>query len=658
MSLLYPLALLSLLSIIILIIIYLIKPNYQSKFVSSTYIWKLSLKYKRKKLPTSKLRNFFLILTQILILTLISFIVSYPVIKSNVTAKDKESILILDSSASMRTESNGQTRFIRAVESIKSKALEVCNNDGLVTIIVAENQPEIIIEKNGIDKQASINSALDELVANETKCYYGTSDIDKSIEVCDEILNANPTADVYLYTDTDFDYVPKNVNLVKIYDIDEYNYAILDAKVNYYENYYDIVIDLASYGYDSNHAKDVAIDVNVHVDGANAFDKDDNGELRDFKTTVFCPLNTENKLIFRGSQASYDQDENVTIVELNDDNFYSFKSISISLDENDSYKYDNNFYIYGGQKEVIKIQYSSNNPNPFITHVLTTLKDFYKETFDIQLTEEKEGKPVLEGFDYYIFEHKMPTELPRDGVSIMLDPLSNPTNSGFVVDSIDDFNKDLVALEIEDGASDDILLNSITVGNILVSRINKMSRFDDNYKILASVNNSPVMMYKNDGSSKVFVMNFSVHYSNIALLKEFPILFNNIFKRFTPSLVEKNDFEIGDNIYFKSRGSSIILENSNDEKIEFKDFSSSYLVEEPGSLTVSQTTDFDKDISETLYVRTPRSESNIFDKQNALRDIYYEEEVTELLDDLVLYFAIGLVALLFFEWWLKNRENA
>ena len=67
MSLLYPLGLIALIGIIVLIIIYIIKPNYQTKFVSSTFVWKLSLKYRKKKLPTSRLRNILLIICQVLI---------------------------------------------------------------------------------------------------------------------------------------------------------------------------------------------------------------------------------------------------------------------------------------------------------------------------------------------------------------------------------------------------------------------------------------------------------------------------------------------------------------------------------------------------------------------------------------------------------------
>ena len=48
MSLLAPLGLLGLIGIVVLIIIYILKPNYQNKFIPSTFVWELSLKYKKK----------------------------------------------------------------------------------------------------------------------------------------------------------------------------------------------------------------------------------------------------------------------------------------------------------------------------------------------------------------------------------------------------------------------------------------------------------------------------------------------------------------------------------------------------------------------------------------------------------------------------------
>ena len=78
MTLLTPLGLLGLLGLVAWLIIYLIKPNYQQKLISSTYIWKLSLKYRKKRLPISKLRNLLLILCQIFILTLCAGILAQP----------------------------------------------------------------------------------------------------------------------------------------------------------------------------------------------------------------------------------------------------------------------------------------------------------------------------------------------------------------------------------------------------------------------------------------------------------------------------------------------------------------------------------------------------------------------------------------------------
>ena len=120
MTLLAPLGLLGLIGILILIIIYIIKPNYQQKYISSTFIWKLSLKYRKKKIPVSKLRNILLIICQVLILTASALILAKPaeILKNQVEVR--EVIAIIDSSASMRTTSkteNGtETRFARAVE--------------------------------------------------------------------------------------------------------------------------------------------------------------------------------------------------------------------------------------------------------------------------------------------------------------------------------------------------------------------------------------------------------------------------------------------------------------------------------------------------------------------------------------------------------------
>ena len=62
MTLLLPLGLLGLISLAVLLLIYLLRPNYQQKLVSSTFVWKLSLKYKKNRMPISRLRNILILI--------------------------------------------------------------------------------------------------------------------------------------------------------------------------------------------------------------------------------------------------------------------------------------------------------------------------------------------------------------------------------------------------------------------------------------------------------------------------------------------------------------------------------------------------------------------------------------------------------------------
>ena len=62
-------------------------------------------------------------------------------------------------------------------------------------------------------------------------------------------------------------------------------------------------------------------------------------------------------------------------------------------------------------------------------------------------------------------------------------------------------------------------------------------------------------------------------------------------------------------------------------------------------------------IKENIYVKIPAAESNIFNVQETLGEPYVEEVQIEMYNDLLLYLAAALVALLFIEWWLQSREN-
>ena len=124
MSWLTPIGFLGLIGLVILIIIYIIKPNYQNKVISSTFIWKLSLKLRKKQIPISRLRNILLFICQVLAICTLAAMLAQPIIVAEQEEKKSEKIAIIDASLSMFTDFNGETRFERAVESIRLLANE------------------------------------------------------------------------------------------------------------------------------------------------------------------------------------------------------------------------------------------------------------------------------------------------------------------------------------------------------------------------------------------------------------------------------------------------------------------------------------------------------------------------------------------------------
>ena len=166
MSLLAPLGLLGLLAVAVLIFIYIIKPNYQQKIVSSTYIWKRSLKYRKKRVPVSRLRNILIFLCQMLVLASFAMLLARPVIPYVAETPKNEKVIILDASAGMRVSTGGETRFERAVREIRRQAESILSQDDMIlSVIVADSDAHYLVSRQTRDGLAAVGMALDSLVS-------------------------------------------------------------------------------------------------------------------------------------------------------------------------------------------------------------------------------------------------------------------------------------------------------------------------------------------------------------------------------------------------------------------------------------------------------------------------------------------------------------
>ena len=164
--------------------------------------------------------------------------------------KEPEIIAIIDSSASMRTTINEQTRFCRAIGKVQELAEKTFDDSGIVSVIVADEAPSYLqLRATSSDKEA-LETKLSDLFQDDNACSYATANVDGAIALCEEVLYENPDAKIYLYTDTNYSYVPKEVSLVNVSEKEEWNASILSAKSQFEEPYYAFVVEMACYGQD------------------------------------------------------------------------------------------------------------------------------------------------------------------------------------------------------------------------------------------------------------------------------------------------------------------------------------------------------------------------------------------------------------------------
>lgn len=687
MSLLTPLGLLGLLGIVALIIIYIIRPNYQQKYVSSTFVWKLALKRKRKRIPVSKLRNFLLILCQILILLSLTMALTTPSKELEVSVDAVEVVAIVDASASMKTKnSDGVSRFERALEKVRPLADEAFDNGGFVSLMFAGETNYYVVEKITSENREMLYNAIDDAIYFD-QCTYGKSDLDSAIILSQEVLETNPSTQIYVYSDIDYAYVPKNdVHYERIYDLAENNLAILDAYAERVNNYYSFHIDVASYG------KDSEISMNIMINGANTNDTNPTGvsvKLSDVK--VSCVDSVVNSLVICSDKIYTDDDrviaeaKGVKYLNMKDCqsdsgviDVISFDSINVSINvqgEIDSYEHDNSFYIYGGQREKLKIQYASTSPNIFMQTAIPIVGNVLSEYWDVRFEEKKlpqsnaqEGEDYsIEGYDIYIFEHKMPSVLPTDGIVILLDPHygDNIADAGFrVVNYNDSVNNREVPLVVKESHN---LIADVKVTDITATLFINIDFYSDEYKVIAEVNGCPAIAIRepktsaDERTAPIILMAMNVHRSTFVGMPDFMFFWMNIFEYYLPPTVKSHAFEVYEKIELNARSDELVVKDLADGGNIFSEtfttFPAQVVFDTPGVYTLSQKTYANKDITDTIYVRCPMAESNIFEKRDALMAPYREQVVENKFKDLLFYFALALVAILLLEWFLQARDN-
>lgn len=489
MSFLNPFGLLGLIGVLILILIYIIKSKYKEYTIASTYIWELSEKFMQKKNPISKISGLLSLILQILIVITLSFALSHPIISIPNSAKNY--VFVVDTSASMHINNR--------IEIAKDKMIEIINeskNDSKFTIVLAE-QEAVTLCKDLSDKNKVIQA-----VENISASYLSNS-LDNAMNLAQEMFSEDNTLNIVLFTDSRYAYT-NNIEVVNV-ENNETNISVNSLKFKQFDDTLKFSGQVISYNADTN------VNIQLFID-----------DTLKGETSVEASSNEETNYSF-------------------DVEYQDFEKACVKVTNQDSLSLDNEYIIYGNNSlDSYNVLLVSEKPF-YIKSLLTSIANVTLNTTNSYTNQT--------GYDLYIFDSYSPKSLPEDGSVWLFNTPTNIENAGFTVQG---------DVQIDNGANleytklNTSIYQEITDGlsnsSISVSKFKQYSLITAYATILHYENYSMVFAGVNENGNRQVVFSFDLHDSNLPLLLDYILLFNNMLKYSLPSICEQDSFMCGDEI--------------------------------------------------------------------------------------------------------------
>lgn len=621
MSFLNPVGLWGLLGIPVLILIYIIKPKFQEKLVTSTFIWKLSQKYKKKSLPL-QISNVLLFLVQLLIIGAISLILSRPVIATQEGAVEK--IVILDASGSMLVEEKDGSRFELAKKQILELADEM-EDYGKMTVILAGPESRALIERS--DSEQRVKS-----VVEVAECTYGEANLQDAFLLTKQVLEQNPEAAVYLFTDKEHEETG-SVQIVNVAE-DAWNVAVLHAETEKAGNLdLTFVAELASYGMDTTAT------VVLYVDGV----------LADAQLVGLM--------------------ENVpSTVRFNTQGIRQYEEARIFVEAADAQLSDNEFHLFDTGREEYDILLVSEEPAFFEAALLTF--DHLNITTVASLEELDQGAQwvnggVVEnipgsGYDLYIYDSTVPEELPGDGAVWMFSPDRVPKGVTFklgekvvaesYMQKAPDSGSEVFSAISKEVAVEDIYINEY-------AEIHSALGFETIY----SCNGSPVVLAGESENARTMLFAFNLGASNLSLRVAFPALIYNMIQYSLCPAVNDTSFTVGEEITLnKVNGAvltSVMADSADAVARHYVRLPEHFMAEIPGTYVVCNVMADETEKYNKYFIQLPVAESNLTAIGEALPEFAAEEVEIKYEMEVTRWFVLALLLLIVVEWGVQYREQ-
>ncbi|MBR4742927.1 MAG: BatA and WFA domain-containing protein [Oscillospiraceae bacterium] len=488
-----PAGLWLLLGIPVLVLFWLIRPKHENRRVSSSYIWRLSDRFMKSRMPFTLIERWLVFALQLLFVAGGAFLTARPVFAQEARA---DYFVILDASASMHTlTESGLTRYDAALNMILDLAKET-DRGHTVTVVTAGEEARTVVSESSSRKE--ISEAL-----TAYPCGWGRSSLSGAMTLAQLFCYEHPEAQVIVYTDQAVEKA-ENLTVVSL-DEGEWNASLTDLSVTREsDGGCTLEADLTSWG------QDAVIAVGLSLDG----------RLTDAENFC-CEADTPVKVRF--SLPASDAD--------------GILCASIAIKPGDAFEADNELMVF------------PDNERPCET-LLVSETPFYLETalnaLDRgQIRVSASAVAVRGDYDLMIFDN---TESAANGnlsagAYLFINPGKMP--EGIEAKTVSEETGRLVA-SAADSVMKERLLRLMKLSGVSVAR-HTVARASDDWITVCSVGSDPILLAETseDGITSVVLL-FDLHDSNFPLTTDFLYLIRNLMNIAVPSLLEKRLTEVGD----------------------------------------------------------------------------------------------------------------
>ncbi|MBP3322300.1 MAG: BatA domain-containing protein [Clostridia bacterium] len=597
-----PAGLWLLLLIPLLILIYILRSRYENKHVSSTYIWQLSDKFLKQKLPLHRFTRLLLFLLQLALIALFALAAAKPSVEDGF---GKDYVVLLDCSAGMQVKNEeGVSRFDRALAEIEELSKELSGGHTL-TVICAGQKASYLIKAT--DSSIKVKTALE-----DAHCKFGVCNTEAALALAAEAGAELSAPQVLFYTHQDYE----NVDGITVKNLssDEWNLSFLGLSAEKEDKLTRFTAKLVS------HNRDTELTVGLKIDGKTVDAK-----------SLSLVKDTPTELLFEYTeQADFDRAE-------------------VFADTKDGLKEDD-FYALCPNRDRCKVLLAGTTPF-YIEKALTALG-----SCEITRISSFEDAP-LSGYNLYIFDGIAPEELPSDGGVLLFGTEKMP--DGLVCSS---FKDEEGRLSVDEELAHPLFANVSPFGCYVKGYTPLMGTAEWTFPMYCGGN--AVFAIKNSEKEHFLALcSFDLHDSNLPLMLDFVALMGNIVTENLPSLVKSRDFCCEDTVSLSLpfQATQLYLEEPNGEvrTLSFSEECANAPVSIPGIYTAVVTTIDEQGVYADFFVHIPEGEGEktVSEPLSLLLPEKEEESARIKTRGIWSTLALVLLALLLIEWGVYFRDR-